>query len=69
MKGPNGPNAVLQKMYRERNAIEIDDMPQYFKNFMVNMDRNAYNRNVTERVNQHPTDSNVQSPTQAYSWL
>ena len=40
MKGPNGPNAVLQRIYKEKNSVDLDTMPSDFKNYIMNMDRN-----------------------------
>ena len=38
MKGSHGPNAALQKMFKERHSIPMDDIPSYLKHYMISND-------------------------------
>ena len=65
MYGPDGPNAILQKMYSERHAIPLDEMPSFFKNYMVNIDRDKANRVSGTTIETFET----RSPNGAFKWL
>ena len=58
-------------MFADRNAVPIDEMPSFFKNYMVNIDRDLADRQIAmNRVSGTKTEAfEVRSPNGAYKWL